>query len=257
MAFDLRAADLDRLNSVTKYPSIPTYHALDPTNGSLTEVPVAFGAPVVLTEKIDGTNARIICLPGGAYLIGSRGELLLAKGDLIGNPALGIVEALRGVADAISATHDEDAITVYFGEVYGGKVTQASKQYTGERRVAFRLFDVARITAYANVLAQPRAAISHWRESGGQAYVDEEALQATAERHGLKLTPRLGEVKVLPQTVEEASAFLFETIPQTLSALDEQAGGKPEGIVARTRSRSQIAKLRFSDYRRTLKRRST
>jgi len=257
MAFDLRAAALDRLNSTTKYPSIPTYHALDPANGSLTEAPVMFDGRVVLTEKIDGTNARIICLPGGAYLIGSRGELLLAKGDLIGNPALGIVEVLRDVAEAISATHDEEAIVVYFGEVYGGKVTQASKQYTSQRRVGFRLFDVARIRDYADVLEQPRAAISQWRESGGQAYVDEETLQATAARHSLDLTPRLGEVEALPETVEEASAFLAETLPQTLSALDEQAGGKPEGIVARTHSRSQIAKLRFSDYRRTLKRRKT
>ncbi|MEM6644736.1 MAG: RNA ligase family protein [Bacteroidota bacterium] len=257
MSFDLRAADLGQLNSLTKYPSIPTYHALDPANGSLTEAPVVFDGPVVLTEKIDGTNARIICLPGGAYLIGSRGELLLAKGDLIGNPALGIVEALRDVADAVAADHDEEAIVVYFGEVYGGKVTQASKQYTGERRVGFRLFDVARIANYADLLRQPRAAISQWRESGGQAYVDEETLQATAERHGLDLTPRLGEVEALPQTIEEASAFLFETIPQTRSAMDGRAGGKPEGIVARSRSRSHIAKLRFSDYRRTLKRRKT
>ncbi len=37
MQFDLRETDLAKLNSLTKYPSIPTYHALDPKNGSLLE----------------------------------------------------------------------------------------------------------------------------------------------------------------------------------------------------------------------------
>ena len=31
--FDLRQADLQRVNSLTKYPSIPTYHQLDPKTG--------------------------------------------------------------------------------------------------------------------------------------------------------------------------------------------------------------------------------
>ena len=256
MSFNLRSADLDRLNSLTKYPSIPTYHRLDPSNGSLTEVAIEFEGPVVLTEKIDGTNARIVCLPDGSYLIGSRGELLLAKGDLIGNPALGIVDALREVADRVCSDRREDAIVIYFGEVYGGKVTQASKQYTGERRVGFRLFDVAEIGSYADVLGLPKAAISEWRESGGQSYLPESRLQEAARRLDLDLTPRLGEVEALPGSVEEADALLGEIIPETLSALDPKAGGQPEGLVARTEDRSQIAKLRFSDYRRTLKYRS-
>ncbi len=254
MRFDLRAADLDRLNSLTKYPSIPTYHALDAGDGGLVEEPLAFEGPVVLTEKIDGTNARVVCLPGGTYVIGSRGELLLAKGDLIGNPALGIVDALRATADRLCAERDE--VVVYFGEVYGGKVSQASKQYTGARRVGFRLFDVARIPDYEDVLARPKGEISAWRERGGQAYLPEYALQETARRAGLGLAPRLGEVDALPASVEAASAFLAGAVPQTRSALDEGAGGQPEGIVARTRDRSQIAKLRFADYRRTLKRRN-
>lgn len=255
MSFDVRTADLDRLNSLTKYPSIPTYHALDPSNGNLLEEPTAFDGPVVLTEKIDGTNARLICLPDDSYLLGSRGELLWAKDDLIGNPALGIVDALRDTADRIGPQHDEDAIVVYFGELYGGKVTQASKQYTGQRSVGFRLFDVARIPDYADLLSQPPQAISRWREDGGPSFVTEETLGELAEQHGLQLTPRLGDVDTLPDSVEAANDFLHETIPHTLSALDAGAAGQPEGLVARTHDRTQIAKLRFSDYRRTLRRR--
>src|SRR5687767_1954189 len=93
-AFNVRTADLKAINSMTKYPSIPTYHALDPRDGSLLEETIPFSGMVIGTEKIDGTNSRIILLPDGTYLLGSREELLYARGDLIGNPALGIVDAL-------------------------------------------------------------------------------------------------------------------------------------------------------------------
>ncbi len=72
---------------MTKYPSIPTYHALDPRNGGLLDETVPFTGTVLATEKVDGTNARIVQLPDGGYLLGSREELLYAKGDLIGNPS--------------------------------------------------------------------------------------------------------------------------------------------------------------------------
>lgn len=45
-------------------------------------------------------------------------------------------------------------------------------------------------------------------------------------------------------------------LPRTRSALDEAGGGKPEGIVLRTANRSVIAKARFEDYDRTLRRKS-
>lgn len=95
--FSLRSCDLNKLNSMTKYPSIPTYHTLG-NKGVLLEETVRFEGEVVLTEKVDGTN-RIILLPDGNFVLGSREELLFAKGDLIGNPALGIVDALKSVAD--------------------------------------------------------------------------------------------------------------------------------------------------------------
>ncbi|MBE8988708.1 hypothetical protein [Nostoc sp. LEGE 12450] len=44
-------------------------------------------------------------------------------------------------------------------------------------------------------------------------------------------------------------------LPKTSLALDEGAGGRGEGIVAKTFSRSMIAKIRFEDYERHTKRR--
>lgn len=259
MTFDLRVADLDRLNSLTKYPSIPTYHTLDPSNGSLTEAATPFVGPVLLTEKVDGTNTRIAHLPDGSVLIGSRNEWLHALGDLVANPALGIVEAVREIAERVAALTPPptDTVRVAYGEVFGGKVTGASKQYTGTGAIAFRLFDVAEVDRLGERLSQPAAAISAWRESSGPAFVGEAALHAEADRLGVDLTPRIGEIDGadLPRSVEDAAAFLDETLPATRVALDAEAGGRPEGFVLRTPTRTVIAKARLGDYRRTLKRR--
>lgn len=257
MSFDVRAVDLSALNSLTKYPSIPTYHTLDAGNGGLLETCVEFAGPVIGTEKVDGTNARVISLPSGDFLLGSREELLYAKGDLIGDPAQGIVTALRAFADGLTPVAD-DVIRVHYVEVYGGKVTGASKQYTGSRTtVGYRLFDCAVLADYEAMLAKPRAEISTWRESGGQPFVSEEELVAVAERDGLDLAPRLFTLDPaeLPREIDKTRQFLGEHLPKTLVALDDQAGGHPEGIVLRSADRSTIAKARFQDYDRTLRRR--
>jgi hypothetical protein len=251
---DLRSTDLAALNSATKYPSIPTYHALDPKNGSLLDQATAFTGDVVLTEKVDGTNGRIISLPGGDYVLGSREELLYARGDLIGNPALGIAEALRPLADGI--TPPGSGIRVYYLEVYGGKVTGASREYTGSRNVGYRMFDA--VTIAWDVLDRPRAAISAWREDGGQRFHTEDELALAAKEEDIELTPRLATVAAgeLPEGIEEMQDFLNRCLPATQVALDDGAGGRPEGVVLRTTARTVIAKARFQDYQRTLKRRA-
>lgn len=254
--FDVRTANLRAINSMTKYPSIPTYHALDPSNGGLLDEAVAFDGPVIGTEKIDGTNARIICLPDGTYLLGSREELLFAQGDLIGNPALGIVDALKPVAEAMTLGRAE-LIRVFYLEVYGGKVTAASKHYTGSKAVGWRLFDVALIGDYDRMLDWPSERVSTWRDSGGQHFASEQALRTAASVAGVELTPRLFTVDAaeLPTDIEKTKAFLDDQLPGTLAVLDEGAAGRAEGIVLRTADRSVIAKARFQDYERTLKRR--
>jgi hypothetical protein len=250
--FNVRTADLKVINSMTKYPSIPTYHTLDPRNGGLIEEAVPFSGTVVGTEKVDGTNSRILRLPDGSYLLGSREELLYARGDLIGNPALGIVDALRPVAEALPPS---DRFTVYFLEVYGGKVTSASKQYTGSGAVGFRLFDVVHIDDHADLLVWDPQRIAGWREGGGQRFCDEAGLREIAAATGLELTPRLFEVDArdLPTGIGDTKAFLDDRLPATLAGLDND--GRAEGIVLRTTDRRVIAKARFQDYDRTLKRR--
>jgi RNA ligase len=253
---DLKTCDLAVLNSLTKYPSIPTHHQLDPKNGTLLDVPVVFPGTVIGTEKVDGTNGRIVVLPDGNYVIGSREELLYARGDLIGNPALGIVAALKPVAEALCRA-PSSTVAVFFLEVFGGKVTAASKQYTSALATSARLFDCIDFTDFASHLTMEPARIASWRDSGGQRFLDEANLQGLAERHGLMLTPRLFAVSGadLPASTAGMQSFLHERLPKTQCALDAAAGGKPEGIVLRSPDRSTITKARLEDYERTMRRR--
>ncbi|WP_216900937.1 RNA ligase family protein [Nocardia alni] len=254
MSFDVRAADLDAINSATKYPSIQTYHQLG-ERGSLTETVTEFSGSVIGTEKVDGTNARVISLPDGSWLLGSREELLYAKGDLIGNPAQGIMAGLRTFAESLTPV--DDVVRVHYLEFYGGKVTAASKQYTGDRAVGHRLFDMVVLRDYRATLDKSPAELSSWRESGGQPFVPEPELAEAAARDGVELTPRLFvlDAAELPREIASTREFLAERMPRTRCALDEGAAGQPEGIVVRTPDRSIIAKARFEDYDRTLRRR--
>lgn len=244
--------DLDVLNSATKYPSIPTYHALG-ERGALVEQATRFTGDVLLTEKVDGTNSRVIRLPDGDWFIGSREEMLTARGDRVSNPALGIVAALRELAQALKVK-DSERIAVFYLETYGGRIGGQARQYSGDGLVGFRMFDLAYLTP--DVLSWSRERVSAWRESGGQSFADEDALRSAASVAGIELTPRLARIPAahLPTTLEQTHEWLRRTLPATLVGLDTAALGRPEGIVLRTTDRSVIAKARFQDYERTLKR---
>lgn len=251
-----RTTDLRRLNSATKYPSIPTYHALGEKGRLLVEHVDFSGETILLTEKVDGTNSRIILMPDGCYLIGSREELLHAKGDLVHNPAMGIVDALRPLAEQLPAalSSDSDVVTTIYVETYGGKTTAAAKQYTGQRRIGFRLFDISRVPV--SQLDSPVEQISTWRESGGQSFVTETQLAQFARDAGVELTPRIECHSPLPVVISETHEWLKSHLSSTQVALDEQAGGKPEGLVVRIADRKRIAKIRFEDYQRSERRAS-
>ena len=245
--------DLPLLNTVTKYPSIPTYQALGET-GRLTEsLQTTFEDDEIIfvTEKIDGTNARIILI-NDSFIIGSREELLYARGDLIGNPALGIVSALSDIALLLLRNHlatmKYKHIAVYYFEVFGGKVSANSKQYTGEQKVSFRCFDVADIDLYP-LETMPIQKLAGWRES-----------QESYQRYRGVVTPDTEIVpyiytiqgKDMPKTIMDTYDWLKGILPTTNVLLDEKGGGRPEGVVIRNKDRSKIVKIRFQDYQRTL-----
>jgi hypothetical protein len=250
--------DIDRLNSATKYPSIDTHHILS-ERGRLTEAVGPFDGidpdeEVYATEKVDGTNIRVVRLPNGDYFIGLREELVYAKGDRIITSAQdGAIHPVLPVAERISSDVPEmDAIQVFFMEVYGGKVGGAAKNYTSKREKSFRLFDIAFVSP--EVLRWERADIASWREHGGQLWAREAVLQRGAAAAGIQLTPRLGVVPggSLPTDLEGTYKWLQAALPESLVTLDAEAGKKAEGVVFRTNGRTRISKARFQDYAKVL-----
>ncbi|MFE4515405.1 RNA ligase family protein [Kitasatospora sp. NPDC056783] len=250
--------DLSRLNTATKYPSIPTHHQLDPRNGGLLETPTVFTGDVVLTEKVDGTNGRVVLLDDDDFFIGSREELLYAKGDRIANPAQGIVTALEPLAQRLSsgARFTGAGITVLYLEVYGGKIGSAAKQYQDSGAVGYRLFDIAQVPF--SVLDWAPSQISTWRENAGPKWYSETDLLELSATEDIAVTPRLGTLpaSALPSSIEDVRRWMEEVLPATRVALDQGAKGNPEGIVLRDTTRTAISKARFQDYDRTLQRRT-
>lgn len=249
---------LPALNSATQYPSIPTYHALG-ERGRLTEEVVAdfsmtIPCNVEVTEKIDGTNARIIIPPRkmGSALIGSRTELLHYVDDLVSNPAQGIVDAVKDIAvHSASLIAELDDLVVIYGEVYGGKSSAGSKNYSTTGAIGFRVFDVATIPL--EVLSWTRERVALWRDSGGQEFVRSDVLAQVADDCGLSLVPLLLSAGVPPTSVVDTHEWLSKTIITTYAKLDDSGRGHPEGVVVRVADRSKIAKIRFEDYQRTLR----
>jgi hypothetical protein len=256
-------SNLETLNSATKYPSIPTYHAMGERGALLPEI-VRFpaGAEVVATEKIDGTNARIVLCPRQApnWLIGSREEWLTAEGDLIANPALGIVKALSAKAASIVQYKGDllthlwaNAYVAIFGEVFGGKVGAGAKQYTSDGAVDFRVFDVLTIDVPTWEMLRDLTPdkVAAWREAGGQSFLDTGELAIFCGELGLRQVP------VRPVPLPESIGSMHELLSAhatSLVTLDSDAGGKAEGLVFRTLDRSVIAKARIEDYERAAKR---
>ncbi len=243
----------EKLNSLTKYPSILTYHDLG-ERGSLLESLVegkdySGFDQCFITEKIDGTNARII-FDGKDYIIGSREELLYARGDRFGNPQLNIVNTIKPIAEKHMKL-DGAPLWIMFGEVYGGNVTSSSKQYTADRTFGFRLFDVAQVAL--DILYEPIEKISSWREHGGQQFMDVNTILLFAEKYGVKSVP-YREVVPGNDIPKDRIAMLkfLQKFATTQAGINAQ--GRAEGIVVRDFHRNLIRKMRFEDYERTAKR---
>jgi len=255
---NLSSFDLQKLNSMTKYPSILTYHELGNKGmlqESLTE-DKSFSGDIIVTEKIDGTNGRIIVY-NGDYMIGSREDILYAKGDRVVNPALGIVDTLKPLAERLATDFNVDHhMYVVFSEVYGGNITSASKQYTNSKRWSFRTFDLCTIDSGTinSLMLKNRDKIASWRDHEGQYFESERSLQNFVEEYNIERVPYLTLIdgEDIPTKLKDTHEFLKFFINS--KAIIDSEKGKSEGIVVRNQDRSLIRKIRFEDYERTEKR---
>ena len=261
---------LRKLNSITKYPSILTYHNLG-QRGSLVDSLVEDKhfdkhRSVYITEKIDGTNSRIVFSTNANgevddYIIGSREDFLFARGDRIVNPALGIVKNMKNIADVIVLFGEDknyanlkpNSIYCVYGETYGGKINGA-KQYSAHGNYDVRIFDMWHMTQkeLEVILDMDIEQISSWREHGGQPYVHVDVLGEFCEKFHMNRVPYIeilsgGDIPLNLQGVWD----WMQKYSKSTATIDSGALGLSEGVVVRYADRSLIRKIRFEDYTKT------
>lgn len=262
--FKTENIDLKKFNILTKYPSILTMHKLDNRGNAsnVLDVNIDQEKTYYLTEKIDGTNSRIILFPDNRYIIGSREELLTADGDLIYNSNLGVVDTLRPYANKIknclnTLDLQQNNILVLYGETFGGHTHKNAVAYSGDQsKTDFRLFDVQRlsISKLNELLLKDEVRIATWREHNNQDWLSVDELKSLGMILNLPVVPYLTTIKGsdIPTNPYEVYSWLSKNIPESQVKLDEQAQGFPEGIIARTIDRSSILKIRNANYKKLI-----
>ena len=241
-----------KINTLTKYPSILTLHKLGEKGRLLPEMTTDIsGESMYATEKIDGTNVRIISY-NGDYAFGSREFILYHCDDLYFDPAMGIVEGLKRLDVRIPQAPN---LTVVYGELYGMSISSNSKWY-GKDSLGFRVFDVA-VYKDLSILELPQESISLWREKEtengivyGQNFLSRKEIDEQFSNYAL--VPAI-EFELKDFQHSSVLDALRQYSPTTRVALSETATNKCEGVVLRNESRTKIVKLRFEDYERTLR----
>jgi hypothetical protein len=241
----------EKINTLTKYPSILTLHKLGEKGKLTNEFTTSIDKDsMYATEKIDGINVRIIVF-NGEFLVGSREFILHHSDDLYFDPSQGIVDYITNNIPI----YPTNVLTVIYGELYGGKTTANSKWY-GKEKNGFRAFDVA-IFRDLSILDESLAGISNWRERespDGMIYGQEYLTREDAVFH----FPHFEFVPVVPfelgdMTHRTILDNLKIALPETNVALTDTAIKKAEGLVFRNNNRSKIVKIRYEDYEKVFR----
>lgn len=247
-----------RIHHLTKYPSIENYHSMDALTTEFND-----NESVFVSEKVDGANVRIVLQFDGDgslkdFFVGSRYNILYAAGDRNFIDELGIVQSIRsrfpllfsdGIAP-INLSIKQPALAVIFGELYGGKIGKAAKQYSADESVTdYRIFDVATIPLPD--MSEPFDAqkVGDYRDENLQ-FLQQNTLEFI-EVKGAGFAPTILTVtgSRLPKTPVETKGWLEVAIPKTQCNLGG-GQGKAEGVIVRNANRSKIAKIRFENYRK-------
>ncbi len=250
----------EKINTLTKYPSILTLHKLGKKNILQNELTTPIdGEKMYATEKIDGTSIRLLFY-GNERIVGTRDNLFVYENsDFVNIPKefFSCVEYVRPFYEKSkwNKRFETDKLTVLFGELYGSNIGQGAKNY-GVEKTGFRLFDVA-VYNDLSVLDLERDKISKWREREtengiiyGQNFLKRSEMES--QFADFEFVP-LVEFDLGDMSHKVVLDNLKKFIPNTNVALSENALRKSEGVVLRNESRSKIVKVRFEDYERTLR----
>ena len=185
----------------------------------------------LVTEKIDGTNVRVILNESGDIEI--RGRTDKAQFNPVVLEALQKMfpaDVMRGcfAADTETGVHP---YTILYGEGYGEKIQKGGKYRKGQ---SFRLFDVR---------------VGDW-------WLNWDDVIDVAEKLDIGTVPWCSKsLTSLPTNERDLSSFFYDS--GSLVALQDknEAGIQPEGIVARTdpllftrRGDRVMWKLKFKDF---------
>ena len=253
---------LEKVNTMTKYPSILTYHQLGEKGGlrnELIEDGFPTGTKLEITEKIDGTNARCIYL-NGDFVIGAREMFVYANGDRIINSEL-VSPVKKGLKGYFSNNKDRDLFSVIFGEVYGYRVQEGTKIYCvdGNTETKFRIFDIWQMSideVDKFLSSHSLNEIVNWRNNNEQPWMATRELAEFSRIYDIDRTPIRNTIdsKAIPVDAIRTKEWL-NTYKDSRAILGKGEGknqkfGLAEGVVIRTFDRKVIRKLRFEDYRR-------
>ena len=258
-------------NSFTKYPSILTYHKMG-NKGCLSpelsfpEYKEDTDIELFVTEKIDGTNTRIL-IYNGDYVIGSREEWVYAKGDrVIQSNAKGWISFMKEIAERITPQIPSGRFVCIYGELYGSKLQKSWKHYTSKDKdsYGFRVFDMWHMehSEFNELFASmDENQASAWRESNQQPWSTVDQIQCVCKKLNLECVPYLTtahlsgkEGLIVNSDIMDSFEFLCH-FRHTKAALDDsqKQNDEAEGVVIRSKDRKFIAKLRFEDYERTIR----
>lgn len=265
---------LERINVMTKYPSISMLHNLERGKPiGRANFPLLGPEDMVdITEKIDGVNTRIIVVEpqigDSLVFIGSRDELLYCVGDTFAsNHVKGVVRACAKYAqrffNALLQSREPNSpmgVVVLYGESYGWGIagdTHSGAQYSDER-ADFRAFDAGQLwpDAVGGMLEWSIESLAQWRDSisgssGGWHWFRRPHLETLCDAASIPIVPLLCQLrgKDLPRSVDEAQRFLSRHIECGSQAMIDDGGlGRMEGIVLRNEAHTFAAKLRAAEY---------
>lgn len=260
-----------KLDSITKYPSILTYHAMLDAKRLKEEVQVDFSQceHLYATEKADGQNMRVVTVPQFGTFLGTRDELVCMFDPLrdpIGEPRHKndpIHEFKKLIVNnhvARTKFHDSvytvPCLTVWYFEMFGGRIGP-HKHYTSNNDIDWRVLDQCQIEDHESLMAKPPEWLSGWRNHGGQKFLNIRDFHDAADSFNLE--PIRNHVHIINGDVSRLATlvgayYVLQDIAGGRSAftMDLDASGVIEGIVLRNFDRTKIAKLRFEDYERSL-----
>lgn len=209
---------------MTEYHKIETLFERDPATFVVN--PAILKASVLgtirewdVTEKIDGTNIRVMLSNSGEVSFGGRSDAAQIPADLVQY----LVRTFQQdrLRSALWLNPEEPVSAVLYGEGYGPGIQKGGGLYRADK--AFILFDVL---------------------IGGQWWLDREAVENIALKLGVESVPYLGRM-----TLDEIVARVQRPFPSRIGA------AIAEGIVARPvetlfdkRKKRIIIKLKTRDF---------